>query len=54
MATTPFKAAAAHVAPVFLDRDKTIGKACTLIEEAARHGAALIAFPETYVPAFPL
>jgi aliphatic nitrilase len=51
---TPFKAAAAHVAPVLLDREKTVTKACSLIEEAARHGAALIAFPETYVPAFPL
>jgi nitrilase len=51
---TPFKAAAAHVAPVFLDREKTVEKACSLIAEAARHGAALIAFPETYVPAFPL
>ena len=48
------KVAAAHVAPVFLDREKTVAKACALIEEAARHGAALIAFPETYVPAFPL
>src|SRR5438552_5275234 len=51
---TPFKAAAAHVAPVFLDAPKTVAKACSLIKEAARHGAALIAFPETYVPAFPL
>ena len=51
---TPFKAAAAHVAPVFLDREKTVAKACSLIEEAARNGAAMIAFPETYVPAFPL
>ena len=50
----PFKVAAAHVAPVFLDREKTIAKACSLIEEAARNGAALVAFPETYVPAFPL
>jgi nitrilase len=48
------KVAAAHVAPVFLDREKTVAKACALIEEAARQGAALIAFPETYVPAFPL
>ena len=48
------KVAAAHVAPVFLDREKTVSKACALIEEAARQGAALIAFPETYVPAFPL
>jgi aliphatic nitrilase len=49
-----YKVAAAHVAPVFLDTDKTVAKACALIEEAARHGARLIAFPETYVPAFPL
>ena len=39
---TPFKAAAAHVAPVFLDREKTIVKAYSLIEEVARDGAALI------------
>ena len=51
---TPFKAAAAHVAPVFLDAPKTVAKACSLVEEAARNGAALIAFPETYIPAFPL
>ncbi len=51
---TPFKAAAAHVAPVFLDAPKTVAKACSLIEEAARNGAALIAFPETYIPAFPV
>src|SRR2546430_17614236 len=51
---TPYKAAAAHVAPVFLDAPKTVAKACSLIEEAARNGAALIAFPETYIPAFPL
>ena len=31
-----------------------MAKACSLIEEAARNGAALVAFPETYVPAFPL
>jgi nitrilase len=51
---TPFKVAAAHVSPVFLDREKTVAKACSLIEEAARNGAAMIAFPETYIPAFPL
>jgi len=49
-----FKVAAAHVAPVFLDAEKTVAKACSLIAEAARNGAAMIAFPETYVPAFPL
>ncbi len=35
-----YKVAVAHVAPVFL--------------EAARHGAQLIAFPEAYIPAFPV
>lgn len=49
-----FKAAAAHVAPVFLDRARTVEKACDIIREAARNGAQLIAFPEAYIPAFPI
>lgn len=49
-----YRVAAAHVAPVFLDVDGTIAKTCSLIEEAASNGAQLIAFPETYVPAFPV
>lgn len=49
-----FKAALAHVAPVFLDKDATVEKACSLIREAARNGAQLIVFPETYIPAFPV
>ncbi|MCX7139966.1 MAG: carbon-nitrogen hydrolase family protein [Proteobacteria bacterium] len=49
-----FKAAAMHVAPVFMDTQATVDKACALIKEAAKHGARLIAFPETYIPAFPI
>lgn len=49
-----YKVAAMHVAPVFLDTEATVDKACSLIEEAARNGARLIAFPETYIPAFPI
>jgi aliphatic nitrilase len=49
-----FKACSAHVAPVFLDAKATIEKACSLIAEAAKNGAKLIAFPESYVPGFPL
>jgi len=49
-----YKVAIAHVSPVFLDTPATVAKACSIIEEAARHGAQLIAFPETYIPAFPL
>jgi nitrilase len=49
-----FKACAAHVAPIFLDAAATVEKACSLIAEAASNGAKLIAFPESYVPGFPV
>lgn len=48
------KVAAVHAAPVFLDRAATTAKAIAIIREAAGTGAALIAFPETYIPAFPV
>jgi hypothetical protein len=49
-----FKACAAHVAPIFLDAEATVQKACSLIAEAASAGAQLIAFPESFVPGFPI
>ncbi len=49
-----FKAAAVHASPVFLDAAATTEKAVSLIREAARAGAALVAFPETFIPAFPV
>ncbi|GLK75361.1 nitrilase [Methylopila jiangsuensis] len=49
-----FKAAAAHLAPVFHDTAKTVDKACSVIAEAARDGVALLAFPESFIPGFPL
>lgn len=51
---SPIKVAAAHVAPVFLELGATIDKACSIISEAAGHGAQLVAFPEVYIPAFPV
>ena len=48
-----FKAAAVQAAPVFMDKDATIEKACKLISEAGRNGAELIVFPETYIPTYP-
>ncbi|MEP9367404.1 carbon-nitrogen hydrolase family protein [Xanthobacter sp. VNH20] len=49
-----FKAAACHTSSVFLDSEKTAEKACDLIAEAARAGAALVAFPESFLPGFPV
>jgi predicted amidohydrolase len=48
-----FTAAAVQAEPVFLDRDATIDKACELIGQAAKAGATLIVFPETWVPGYP-
>jgi aliphatic nitrilase len=48
------RVAAVHASPVFLDKQATTDKAVSLIREAARNGAELIAFPETYIPAFPV
>lgn len=48
-----FKAAAVQAAPVFLDREATVEKACRLIEEARDNGAEYMVFPETFIPAYP-
>jgi nitrilase len=49
-----FRAAACHASSVFLDAEKTAEKACDLIAEAARNGAQLVVFPESYLPGFPI
>lgn len=48
-----FKAAAVQASPVFLDPDATVDKAASLIREAGRNGAQIVAFPEVFVPGYP-
>ena len=48
-----FTAAAVQAAPEFLDREATVDKACHLTAEAAKNGAQLIVFPETWIPTYP-
>ena len=48
-----FKAAAVQAAPVYLDREATTDKACSLIREAAQNGAQLVVFPEVYIAGYP-
>ena len=47
------KVAVAQAAPVFMDKEKTLEKACRVIREAGDNGAELIAFPEAFIPGYP-
>ncbi|MGF1475794.1 MAG: carbon-nitrogen hydrolase family protein [Geminicoccaceae bacterium] len=51
--SNPFKVAAVQAAPSFLDKDATVDKAVSLIDQAGSQGVKLIAFPETWVPGYP-
>lgn len=48
------KVAGIQAAPVFLDTPATLAKTMSLIDEAARNGAELCAFPETFLSGYPV
>ena len=48
-----FKVAAAQLTPVFLNKEKTVEKACKAINEAGKKGAKLIVFPEAFISGYP-
>src|SRR3984957_21084101 len=47
------RAAAVQLAPDLGSREATLALVVNAIDEAARKGAELIAFPETFVPFYP-
>ena len=49
----PVKVACVQVEPVVLDREATLDKLETVAAEAAKEGAELVVFPETFVPVYP-
>jgi nitrilase len=53
MAERKVRVAITQAAPVFLDLDRSVEKAVRLIEEAARKGARVVAFGESWLPGYP-
>ena len=49
----PVSVAIVQSSPVFLDLDASVAKAITLTEKAARNGARIITFGETWLPGYP-
>jgi predicted amidohydrolase len=50
----PFLVAAAQLAPVFLDLDASIDKACQWISKAGQENVKVLVFPETWLPGYPV
>lgn len=47
------KIAAAQLTPVFLNKEKTVQKACEAIAEAGEKSSKLIVFPEVFISGYP-
>lgn len=46
--------AAVQAAPIWLNREETVKKACQLIYEAGENGADVLGFPESFIPGHPV
>ena len=51
--TNNIKVAAAQLSPIFLNKEKTVDKACEAILEAGKKGTKLIVFPEAFIAGYP-
>jgi nitrilase len=49
----PVRVACVQAEPVVLDRERTLDKLAALTADAKAAGAALVVFPETFLPAYP-
>ena len=49
-----FRVAAAQLAPVFLDLDASVAKACDWIAQAGKEDVKVLVFPETWLPGYPV
>jgi nitrilase len=45
--------AAVQATPVFLDREATVDKTCSLVDKAAGDGAELVVLAESFIPTYP-
>ena len=54
MGSTSVKVALIQQAPVYLNLVESTERACRLVAEAAEQGATVIAFPETWLPGYPV
>ncbi len=51
--SSPLRVAIAQFAPVYLDKQKSLGNALELVQRAAERGAQLIVFGETWLAGYP-
>lgn len=53
MEESSFTVAVVQASPVFMEREKSVEKACRLIDEAGESGARVVLFPEAFIPGYP-